>query len=120
MTSIPQPFHQIETETLQLYRHLLNLKRPDGGPATNREMLHREVAKSPECQASLLDATALEKYSSGDQAISAEQLGGLRDVLDRAHRNAVDPKFTWKPRWLNAPQDARNAHPTIVRYFSFE
>jgi hypothetical protein len=113
MTTISQPTAEVESETHELYLHLLNLKRTDGEPATDQGMLHREIAKSPECVATLLDVAALERYCSGDQAIPAAQLGGLRDVLDRAHRHAVDPKFNWKPRWLNSPQDARHAHPSI-------
>jgi hypothetical protein len=115
MTHLSQPPPPIESETRQLYLHLLNLKRADGGPATDRSLLHREVAKSPECKAALLDAGSLERYCSGDQAISADQLAGLRDVLDRAHREVVDPRFTWKPRWLDAPQNSGNAHPSIAR-----
>ena len=114
MTRIPQPLWSIESETHQLYQHLRNLKRADGEPATDRGLLHRDLAKSPECKAMLLDATALERYSSGDQVISTMQLGALRDVLDRAHRTVVDVKFTWKPRWLDGPQNSRNAHPSIT------
>jgi hypothetical protein len=94
--------------------HLLNLKRIDGEPATDRDMLHREIAKSPECKSVHLDSTILARYSSGDQILSADQVGALRDVLDRAHRDVVDPKFNWKPRWLNAQQNSRNAHASIV------
>lgn len=115
MTSISQPPHPIESETHQLYLHLLNLKRADGEPATDQGLLHREIAKSPECQAAHLDAGALERYCAGDQAISADQLGRLRDVLDRAHRDIVDVKFAWKPRWLNTPQNSGNAHPSITK-----
>lgn len=114
MTYLLQPPRPIDSETHQLYMHLLNLKRADGEPATDRAMLHREIARSPECRRALLDATALERYCSGDQAIPSHQLRALRDVLDRAHRNAVDPRFTWKPRWLHAPQDSRYAHPSIT------
>jgi hypothetical protein len=111
-TLLPAP-GEVETETHQLYMHLLNLKRADGEPATDRGLLHREIAKSPECLSTLLDVTDLEGYCSGDRAIPVEKLEGLRDVLDRAHRQSVDPKFNWKPRWLNSPQDARHAHPSI-------
>jgi len=113
MTTLSQPPGEIESETHRLYLHLLNLKRADGEPATDRRLLHQEIAKSPECLAALLDVPALERYCAGDRAMPAGQLEGLRDVLDRAHRNAVDPKFNWKPRWLNSPQAARHAHPSI-------
>jgi hypothetical protein len=111
-TLLPTP-DETASETHELYLHLLNLTRADGAPATDSGLLHREIAKSPECLATLLDAAALARYCAGDQVIPADQLGGLRDVLDRAHRHAVDPKFNWKPRWLNSPQDSRHAHASI-------
>ena len=114
MTQIQPPPGEIDGETRQLYLHLLNLKRTDGTPATDRGMLHREIAKSSECQAALLNVIVLERYCAGDHIISANQLEALRAVLDRAHRKVVDPRFTWKPRWLSTPQNFRNAPPSIT------
>jgi hypothetical protein len=114
MKTIPQPTGGVVSETHELYLHLLNLKREDGEPATDRSGLHREIAESPELRETLLDAAALGRYISGDQEIAADHLEALRVALDRAHRKAVDPKFNWKPRWLNAPQGIRHAHPSIT------
>ena len=116
MTTTQPSAHGLAAETHELYVHLLNLKREDGEPAVDRVRLHREIAESPEFRGTHLDATALAKYISGEQVIAAGQLDGLRVALDRAHRKAVDPKFTWKPRWLNSPQGVRHAHPSITNH----
>ena len=116
MTTIPQPADGIASETHELYLHLLNLKREDGEPATDQARLHRDIAESPELRDTLLDATALARYVSNDQEIAADHLEALRNALDRAQRMAVDPKFTWKPRWLNTPQGIRYAHPRITNH----
>jgi len=116
MKTIPQPAAGIASETRKLYLHLLNLKREDGEPATDPARLHREIAKSPELRETLLDAAALAGYISGDREIAADHLEALRAALDQAHRKAVDPKFTWKPRWLNAPQGICHAHPSITNH----
>ena len=101
-------------ETRQLYLHLLNLTRVDGTPATDREMLHRDIAKTPECLAAHLDARTLADFSSGIRILSESQVEIVREALDRAQRNMIDPMFHWRPRWLNSPQDPRHAHPSIT------
>jgi hypothetical protein len=116
MNTIPHPADGIASETHELYLHLLNLKREDGEPATDPVRLHREIAESPEFRETRLDAAALGRYIRGEQKIAPDHLEALRVALDRAHRKAVDPKFTWKPRWLNTPQGVRNAHPSITNH----
>jgi hypothetical protein len=66
--------------------------------------------------ATRLDAAALAGYCLDEGTLPESRLGGLRDVLDREHRHAFDSRFSWKPRWLNSPQAARHAHPTIASH----
>jgi hypothetical protein len=114
MKTTPQPAHGIASETRELYLHLLNLKREDGEPATDPARLHREISESPNLRGTFLDAAALARYIAGDQEISADHMEALRVALDHAHRQAVDPRYTWKPRWLNGRQGIRHAHPSIA------
>jgi hypothetical protein len=111
--TLPPPVDEFALETRQLYLHLLNLKQEDGRPATDGPRLHREIAERPELRGAHLDAAALARYISGDQEIAGERLQRLRAAVDQAYRKAVDPRFTWKPRWLNARQGMSHAHPRI-------
>jgi hypothetical protein len=116
MKTVLQPSESVMSETRELYLHLLNLKRDDGEPATDRVLLHREVAESSELRDSHLDAAALARFILGNEVIGGGNLESLREVLDQAHRRVVDPRLTWKPRWLNAQQGIRHAHPSITNH----
>jgi hypothetical protein len=116
MTTILPPAGGIASETRSLYLHLLNLKQEDGAPATDSVRLHRQIAESSGLQAANLDTDALARYLAGDQEIDPEHLGALRAALDRAHREVVDSRFTWKPRWLNARQGISHAHPSLASH----
>ena len=113
MNNLPKSDDQFAHETHALYVHLLNLRRDNGEPATDSARLHQENAESADLRVTLLDAAALARYIAGTQELAPEHLTALRGVLDRAHRRVVDPKFNWKPRWLNAPQGARHAYPSL-------
>jgi len=114
MTNIPPPDGLIASDTRSLYLHLLNLKQEDGAPATDSVRLHRQIAEASGMPTANLDTAALARYLAGDQEIDAQHLGALRAALDRAHREVVDSRFTWKPRWLNARQGIRHAHPSLA------
>jgi len=116
MTTIPPSDGRIASETRSLYLHLLNLTQEDGAPATDPVRLHRQIAGSSGLEAAHLDTDALARYLAGDQEIGAEHLGALRAALDRAHREVVDSRFTWKPRWLNGRQGMRHAHPSLASH----
>ncbi|HZZ57877.1 MAG TPA: hypothetical protein VFE31_08600 [Opitutaceae bacterium] len=115
MKTPPPPADRITTEIRKLYLHLLNLKREDGQPATDGVRLHREITESPELRGTLLDAGALAKYVSQDREIAADHLPALRTALDRAYNKAVDPRYSWKPRWLNARQGLQHSYPNPAR-----
>jgi hypothetical protein len=102
------------TETHELYLHLLNLKQPNGEAATDPKLLHREITQAAETRSPQLGAEQLEAFYAGQPGLDEKHLPALRTVLDRAHRSAVDPKFTWKPRWLKTPQQRHYAHPRIT------
>jgi len=116
MIPIPQAAAGSASETYELYMHLVNLKGVDGELATDRSRLDRQIAESPGMRAKHLEPAVLSKYLAGDETISEDHLAALRRAVDRAHREATDPRFTWKPRWLKIPQNMRNAHPSITKH----
>jgi len=116
MNPIPQSTAGSAAETHQLYLHLVNLKGENGESATDRTRLDRQIAESSGMRARRLEPAVVSKYLAGDETISADHLAALRVAVDRAHREATDPRFTWKPRWLKIPQGMRNAHPSITKH----
>jgi len=116
MRTIPESAVASAAETHELYLHLINLKGEDGQSAIDQPRLDRQIAESPGMRAKRLEPGAIGRYLAGDATISPDHLLALRVALDRAHREATDPKFTWKPRWLNIRQSMRNAHPSITQY----
>jgi hypothetical protein len=112
MTTLPDP---TLAETHELYLHLLNLKRPDGEPATDAVELHRAIANAPEGRDASVNREALDAFYAGADFAEARHLAAVRTVLDRAHHHAVDPRH-WRPRWLKTRQGVQYAHPTITNH----
>lgn len=118
MPSLPSaavPPKPVSVETHELYLHLLNLKQPSGESATDRDLLHRELARAPEGLAAQLNAEHLALFYAAPESAAVGHIEAIRMILDRAHLRAVNPRY-WRPAWLKAKQSESYRHPSISEH----